>query len=708
MTYRDSIRRTLIAEVFSLHKSGLFMPERLQYYKRRDEKDTNPNCLSVISDGMQQNHSTVPYEGNKFQFTNNITMHLLGFLEHGQRLTIFRTFPNVSNNANLTIHCMLYQLNIYKQRCQKFPHKLNWQIDGGAENANKNILAFCEMLVSLRIIQEIVLTRLPTGHTHEDIDSHFGRIWTSTRSQTYSSPQEYKNLLERTTADKVTPIDMVDVHVVGDYTKLFETYEVDKNFKHWTKNEFTQHQWKFEAIEKSEHYPKGVKIQYRQYASDLIVDVKKLETLDKTGDFQIYLGLEVSNLIVKWFPESIENSIVMIQQDIDFSVIEPQEFSDDFLINLKSTFSAVKSRYGDDSEAVEKWEEWMRTFPSTQNVSEWVEQHPREFIIPLQSIINKIRDEAPTAFFPVPAPMNVRDLPTYVVGESVIHSRKKNPDPYRINISVIEDSSTILLDKINTFIETLLIAISKKKEALINMAKLYNLGKYSAQSTNPQLIELIQHKIREEIIKRVAKLANNDLIQVANTLNDALSDLKSLKPQSFVDSSVIGRFFELFTVRESKKINNINKKNRGIDHKFSIYCNNEIKENYNWTELINTHLYIFVPIYVTFEACWILIIINCEKKLIELFSTATTISINHKCIVDWRNEWKAMITNEDGWPFGQTYNLPCKDDECNSGVHVMMFADFMSNRLPYLIVKDDSENMRNRICYMIMNGALKY
>ena len=44
------------------------------------------------------------------------------------------------------------------------------QIDGGSENANWLILAICELMCMKRMGKVIFLTRLPTGHTHEDID----------------------------------------------------------------------------------------------------------------------------------------------------------------------------------------------------------------------------------------------------------------------------------------------------------------------------------------------------------------------------------------------------------------------------------------------------------------------------------------------------------------------------------------------------------
>jgi len=55
----------------------------------------------------------------------------------------------------------------WHSRYKKYPTKIYIQADGGAENANKTLLTFLELLVSKRIAKTILFSRLPTGHTHE-------------------------------------------------------------------------------------------------------------------------------------------------------------------------------------------------------------------------------------------------------------------------------------------------------------------------------------------------------------------------------------------------------------------------------------------------------------------------------------------------------------------------------------------------------------
>jgi hypothetical protein len=76
------------------------------------------------------------------------------------------------------VHTFLLQLSLrYNESNKKLPDLIYYPIDGGSENANKTILAICELLIARGLTKKIVVTRLPPGHTHEDIDGRFGVIW---------------------------------------------------------------------------------------------------------------------------------------------------------------------------------------------------------------------------------------------------------------------------------------------------------------------------------------------------------------------------------------------------------------------------------------------------------------------------------------------------------------------------------------------------
>jgi hypothetical protein len=154
-----------------LHRGGLFNLERNEYKNRVVEAlmddPKNPQIMSIIIDGMDNNKCQCPYKGTQSQFSKPLPQHIIGVKEHGCGAVFFRTMGTVKKSANLTIHCLLRMVERWQRRNGKFPTKIYLQCDGGAENANKTLLAFLEFLVAKRIAKTILFTRLPTGHTHE-------------------------------------------------------------------------------------------------------------------------------------------------------------------------------------------------------------------------------------------------------------------------------------------------------------------------------------------------------------------------------------------------------------------------------------------------------------------------------------------------------------------------------------------------------------
>jgi hypothetical protein len=116
--------------------------------------------------------------GNKNTPSKAVNLHLQGIIEHGKKFVAYLTYNNINTGSNLAVHTFLLQLSLrYNESNKKLPDLIYYQIDGGSENANKTILAICELLIARGLTKKIVVTRLPPGHTHEDIDGRFGVIW---------------------------------------------------------------------------------------------------------------------------------------------------------------------------------------------------------------------------------------------------------------------------------------------------------------------------------------------------------------------------------------------------------------------------------------------------------------------------------------------------------------------------------------------------
>jgi hypothetical protein len=94
------------------------------------------------------------------------------------------------------------------------------QVDGGAENANKYVLGFCELIVCKRMARDLYFTRLPVGHTHEDIDACFAVIWRTFRTNPCLSMQQYRKDIEDQFKSTRLSVTWKDVYIVPDYRSM--------------------------------------------------------------------------------------------------------------------------------------------------------------------------------------------------------------------------------------------------------------------------------------------------------------------------------------------------------------------------------------------------------------------------------------------------------------------------------------------------------
>jgi hypothetical protein len=193
----DLKRKQEITYLHAMHRSA-YMGERLTYNERRQEaRQFTKNCLSMISDGMQQAHCILPYMGNLDSFgADSLPQHLQGVLVHGRGLFMHRTFHTCKNTSNLQMHSILLSLEYILNRENELPPTFYYQIDGGSENTAQLIYVFMEFMIAKRLFQKIVLTRLIVGHTHEDIDAVFGRVWKGIRNKHVLTPQDYVSNLK--------------------------------------------------------------------------------------------------------------------------------------------------------------------------------------------------------------------------------------------------------------------------------------------------------------------------------------------------------------------------------------------------------------------------------------------------------------------------------------------------------------------------------
>ena len=121
-------------------------------------------------DGQDSTKTTVPRFGDSEEFEHALSHSIIAGKVHGFHVTLYPYVNTVHKGVNLSIYCMLLELEAWRIDNGRFPEEIFIQTDGGCEYSNTYVPPLLELLVSKRLARVIYWTRLPVGHTHEDID----------------------------------------------------------------------------------------------------------------------------------------------------------------------------------------------------------------------------------------------------------------------------------------------------------------------------------------------------------------------------------------------------------------------------------------------------------------------------------------------------------------------------------------------------------
>ena len=164
--------------------------ERLSYYKNREAGRTGytssgKSCASLIFDKWDSAKTTVPFfvqpPGAWWSKLSHdaLEQHVLGFLLHGipNEAFLFTFNGAVKGDANSNIEGLRRVLLAkYPDAAHPMPQVLLLQADNASDNKNFAMLLFLAMLVYHGYTEEVFLSFLLVGHTHEDIDQLFSRL----------------------------------------------------------------------------------------------------------------------------------------------------------------------------------------------------------------------------------------------------------------------------------------------------------------------------------------------------------------------------------------------------------------------------------------------------------------------------------------------------------------------------------------------------
>lgn len=396
------------------------MKERLAYKERCHEAlvsnytELIPKKMSIIIDGMDQSKCHIPYCGGQQTMNKPLVQHITGVKEHGVGLCLYRTIETVGKSANLTIHCILSALEDFYKRHDAFPETLYIQLDGGSENANKYVLAICELIVCKRRCRNVWFSRLLTGHTHEDIDACFGTLWSTFKSHPVWTMDNWADSVEERFGETDLKANVKDVWVIPDICALLEDCIV-KDLSSMHRDLQTQHQWRFTAVEISPAFPLGCKTCFRAYSSDQVIELihkPKELCISEIGRFT---GLEPTYLHCNWYPSpqcdpnrpGIEGMYLLEKLPdcgdvVPGSVVPmPAEIPEGAIDAISECLKEVRTKdfYQNQQEVHDWWREFEKTYqPRDMDVVEYTKllaNHGIAYRTPLRDILFNPRHNIP-------------------------------------------------------------------------------------------------------------------------------------------------------------------------------------------------------------------------------------------------------------------------------------------------------------------------
>jgi hypothetical protein len=157
--------------------------EKSSYYTRRKQAicqaitEGRQQFGSCIMDACTQAVLALPHFVEIDKTSNEaskIPMHVMAALVHGFRPYAFLFTDNFKHGANLTIECLHHVLLDMHRHFGSLPRTFYLQLDNTTKQCkNKYVVAYLGLLVAWDMLERVVISFLPVGHTHEDIDQFF-------------------------------------------------------------------------------------------------------------------------------------------------------------------------------------------------------------------------------------------------------------------------------------------------------------------------------------------------------------------------------------------------------------------------------------------------------------------------------------------------------------------------------------------------------
>jgi hypothetical protein len=263
-------------------------------------------------------------------------------------------------------------------------------VDGGPDAICSLVLCVAELLVAKGLCKRVVITRLPVGHTHEDIDSLFAKIWKKLRRMHVITPQQYEKLAKSALYKDGRPVDVKDVFCVPDFQSFIANDCGDSEFGRWKMTKWAQLQFTVEWVGECGEFPLGVKTTYRSHCKDKVI------LFEEDPDPEAIVPMEPVELHVHTLPKpSAERPSggMYILRRLPTAPIKPGPFIQGSRDILDKALGAIAKEYTNTNpQWITAWKEWANTAPESDSVQDYITTHPEKWHIPFKELLFKDQD----------------------------------------------------------------------------------------------------------------------------------------------------------------------------------------------------------------------------------------------------------------------------------------------------------------------------
>ena len=196
---RDKTRDTACREQIKkeeVEHHAFVTAERDLYYKRAGLAESDPTrYFSVIIDGSDNSQYWSPYFRERTSGTQSawkVGLHVMGAIVHGRRAYTYTILDTCPLGSNVTIDVLHRVMKAELDRTGTLPKTLYLQLDNTTRQCkSKFVVAWLSYLIQCGIFNDIYVSFLPKGHTHEDIDQFFSCVAKYLRSHDCPSPLSF-------------------------------------------------------------------------------------------------------------------------------------------------------------------------------------------------------------------------------------------------------------------------------------------------------------------------------------------------------------------------------------------------------------------------------------------------------------------------------------------------------------------------------------